>query len=252
MFNLYHDIFGQRGASYHAAMSRFPLARREEFARILEDAALFPGQRLCDMPAGGGYLPGFLSVPGIEVVAVESTPAFYDACRQAPVQEAVLAPLSQTGLPWASFDAVVSLAGLHHVDALLPIFEEASRILKPGGVFCVADVVAGGAVGAFLNTFVDLHSSLGHRGDFVDHGWLDALETAGFQLERYEEAPLHWHFGDAPEMAEFCQMLFGIDRATLDEVLAGIREYLGYGLSAAGCRMRWGLAYIRARKRFEV
>ncbi|WP_420456878.1 class I SAM-dependent methyltransferase [Rubrivirga sp.] len=247
MFDSYQDIFNQRGVAYHQAMLRYPEARRHEFALVLDAARLCPGDVVVDMPSGGGYLRDWIGTEGVEVVAIETTQAFYDQCPERPGLQRRLSPLDQTGLPDASADVVISLAGLHHVDDKAGVFAEVHRILQPGGRFVAADVRAGSRVEGFLDTFVDAHNSMGHTGTFVDDGFRAALAGAGFEVARDETAAYPWVFGSADEMVDCCTLMFGLDRATPDHVRSGIAEWLG-STEADGCEMNWELQILVASR----
>lgn len=50
----YEAVFAQRGDRYHRAMQRAPEARAAELGRAVELAGLRPGERVADIPSGGG------------------------------------------------------------------------------------------------------------------------------------------------------------------------------------------------------
>ena len=56
----YEDIFRERGGAYGHAMRRWPDASREEFLQPLQWAGLTDGEKVVDVPAGGGYLRRYL------------------------------------------------------------------------------------------------------------------------------------------------------------------------------------------------
>jgi SAM-dependent methyltransferase len=250
MFDLYQDIFSRRGAAYHAAMALAPLARKEEFDLVLAGSSLEAGHTICDMPAGGGYLQNFLDVAGVEIIAVENTEAFYEECRRNPGVQARLCPLDSTGLGEGTVDHVVSLAGLHHAESRASVFAEMQRILRPGGTLCIADVMEGSSVARFLDECVDSYNSMGHSGDFLRDTWLTELNAAGFIDVNRRDESFGWNFRDEEEMVSFCRLLFGMDRASDEEIRQGIDSYVGYTRTAQGIRMNWKLAYVRATRAF--
>jgi len=64
--------------------------------------------------------------------------------RRFPQCDAVCASITDTGLPAASFDAVVVVGGLHHLQPNVdPGIDEIHRLLPPGGWFCFFEPHAG-------------------------------------------------------------------------------------------------------------
>lgn len=103
------------------------------------------GCRILEGMCSGGYTTGYLLSRGALVTGLDISPDFIATFRAKwPGCEAICASLLETGLPDASFDAVVVMGGLHHVHPRLPdALDEVHRILKPGGYFCFVEPHAG-------------------------------------------------------------------------------------------------------------
>ena len=247
MFDSYKKIFEERGHLYHQAMIEQPRARDQEFENIVACADLAPGQRVCDAPSGGGYLEGY-SPRGTRLVSLETSAIFAHLAHENQAPAPTLTTLERLPFRDACFDRVVSAAALHHVEDKAAFHDEAARVLAPGGALCVADVPDGSGVADFLDVFVDGHSRMGHSGLFLDEDYPKRLEEAGLRVEQAERIPFVWSFDAPASMARFAQLLFGIDRASLDEVRAGIERHVGWRAVPGGCEMCWELAFFRAVK----
>lgn len=248
MFKSYGDIFRQRADSYHEAMQRWPRAREREFELIVEEGRIAPGEVVCDVPAGGGYLRHALPDGCAAVHFVETAPYFYEHCPEDDRHRRHLCELESLALADRSVDCVLSLAALHHVEDRPAVYREFHRILRPGGRLVVADVAAGSAVAGFLNEFVDAANSMGHEGLFLVDEDRRGLESAGFAIESDRVIDYHWRFADAAEMGAYCRRLFGLDLADETAVAEGARRYLGTVALDGGIGMNWALRFIGARR----
>jgi len=247
MFKSYSEIFDQRGEAYHQAMKLSPDARNVEFATVLEQAKLTDGLVICDMPSGGGYLQDKLPANlHIHLISIESSRQFSRNFEDGNSVESHLCALDATPLDDASVDRVVSIAGLHHLEYRLDVFLEMKRMLRQGGRLCILEVPEGAITAAFLNEFVHEHNQMGHIGVFIDHHFRKDLAQAGFILKTDERRSYTWNFKDVGQMVRYAKLMFGIDLATDDQILAGISRYLGYTCSTSGCHMNWELQLLYA------
>lgn len=247
MFKSYSEIFDQRGEAYHQAMKLNPDARNMEFASVLSQAKLTDDLVICDMPSGGGYLQDKLPANlNIHLISIESSRQFSRNLTAGNSFESHHCPLDATPLDDASVDRVVSVAGLHHLESKLNVLVEMKRILRQDGRLCILEVPKGSIPASFLNKFVHEHSRMGHAGVFLDHHFREELAQAGFTLKTDVLRTYTWNFTDARQMVRYSQLMFGIDLATEDEILAGISRYLGYKCSTSGCHMNWELQLLYA------
>jgi len=194
-----------------------------------------------DIPSGGGQLRPWLGER--EVVAAETTAVFHEVAGQRTDLTAVRVPsLHATGIQ-RSFDAVVSLAGLHHVQDRRPIYREFRRLVRPGGRLGIIEVEPGSGPAAFLNGFVHTHSSMGHDGLFLSADDCEALREAGFPDVSVERVDTDWHFDSLEDVAAFTRDLFGIDQATHEQTLEALRDLVGL----RGTTVAWHLNRFLAR-----
>jgi len=103
------------------------------------------GRRVLEAMCGAGLTTQTLLDRGAEVTGLDISDTCIESFRRNwPTCEAACASIAQSGLPSESFDAVVVVGGLHHLQPNLePAFNEIHRLLKPGGSFCFFEPHAG-------------------------------------------------------------------------------------------------------------
>lgn len=239
----YSEIFSARARQYHYAMQYYPKARDAEFLALLEDLPSAAVDVL-DVPSGGGYLHRYLA-PGVKLSSCDFSEGFAETG----------VPLASPGhLPFAdaSFDAVLSLTGLHHVPrAQQALFlHECARVLRPGGRLLIGEVWRGSPVDVFLNEFVHRHNSQGHVGEFLDTTYLAFLQQHGFSEAQLAVRHYHWQFDGLASMIDYCRNMFGIDQADEVQIEAGLRTVLNYRQHAdSHIVLPWQLVFYQAEKR---
>ena len=247
MFSTYREIFAARGDSYHRAMMRYPNARREEFRLVSDLAEVEPGHIVCDLPSGGGYLKTFLPATA-KVLHVETSEVFAKLCSLNGRPNVLFSALDRLPLQRHTVDRVISLAALHHVMDKPSVFQECHRILRRGGMLCIADVWAGSAVADFLDGFVNDYNSLGHTGSYINADTAAQLREAGFTISRQSMARFPWTFDSIGAMTNFLQLLFGVDRASEADIVRFVDKHLGFWPGRHESSVTWELCLMQAVK----
>jgi SAM-dependent methyltransferase len=124
-----------RGAADRDRTDKEPwkLAEREAFlARMRERKC----RRLLEIGAGTGQDSAFFQRNGLDVLAVDLSPAMVERCREKGIDARVM-DFRQPDLGPTSFDAVYALNCLLHVpNAELPdVLSAVRELLRPGGLF---------------------------------------------------------------------------------------------------------------------
>jgi hypothetical protein len=228
----YGEIFAQRGDAYHAAMLRWPEARRVEFARLFEGSAPQADQRVLDIPAGGGYLRGHLPA-GVELTSLELTAGFGN---DVPVHDPAQA--------WnhGTFDHIVCLAALHHIEDQAGFIGDLLQHLQADGTLHLADVACGSGLTRFLDGFVGRYNLTGHAGLYLpdDPAWFARLG----RVVRCGELACPWTFGNEGEMLDFCGGLFGVVDCPPAALRGALQEHVGFRHEQGRVVLDWRLLYV--------
>ncbi len=238
------DPFEKRAASYGAANKLYPLARRAERAQIFEGITLRPDTRAIDLQSASGYVgEGIVEQdPSIEITCIE--PSLSLARETKATFPTICGRLDRIPLPDRSFDYIFGLAAFHHSESLDGIMRECARLLKAGGIFSGAEVMAGTREDRWLNDFVDRHTD-GHDGHFVHRGdFQSKLKKHGFT--QIHEAPkqTQWLTANRDEFLIFCKTLFGLN-CSLEHLDSQIDDYLAPEQFGKRYGIQWELLYAR-------
>lgn len=241
----YKRLFNARGRQYDSAMTRYPQARDDEFNSAVEIAGISGGDRVADIPCGGGYLARYLPAD-VALYSIDSSDVFAECIREAGVHRHLLCPIDQVPLAENALDHIISLAGLHHIDDRHSFWRECARLLRPGGVLTVGDVHHGSRVALFLDSVVDRYTDTGHCGFYFDESTVAELESCGFTVEYVKRRPISWRASTRTALAEFCHLLFGLKGINVDDLEYLLASELGFREQNDGIELEWELVFFRA------
>jgi SAM-dependent methyltransferase len=171
-----------------------------------------PGELTLEIGCGEGRVARDLRGRGHSVVGIDVSPTLLAAAREAD-HESDYRLADAAGLPFedGSFDLVVSYNSLMDMDDMRGAVREASRVLRPGGTFCICVTHPINDAGRFENTEPGARFLMSmyrgrrrydewfERGDakircvywyYPLEGYTRALEDAGFLIEAFREPPV--------------------------------------------------------------
>jgi len=123
----YDALVGDEGSEYH---------RQVIVPGTLRLLGLRPGEKALDLACGQGVLSRALQQRGAVVTGVDSSRRLLELARQrspAAIRYLLADAGGLSALAVASFDALACVLALQNMEALAPVFGEASRVLRPGG-----------------------------------------------------------------------------------------------------------------------
>lgn len=153
-----------------------------------EHAGLRAGQTVLDLGSGAG-LDAFVAREIVgesgRVIGVDMTPEMVARARENAVRlgvanvEFLQGEIEALPLEDASVDVILSNCVLNLVPDKAAAFAEMARVLRPGGHFCISDVVIEGTLPDVLRRSAEL--LVGCVAGAMERGaYLDALRAAGF------------------------------------------------------------------------
>jgi 2-polyprenyl-3-methyl-5-hydroxy-6-metoxy-1,4-benzoquinol methylase len=107
--------------------------------RRISNLGLPANAKVLDAPCGDGEVAILLAQAGFEVSGVDIVDELTDEARVALGERFRVADLTAK-LPWpdASFDLVVSIEGIEHLENAFAFVREMHRLCRPGGIFILS------------------------------------------------------------------------------------------------------------------
>jgi len=195
----YRDLWGEHvhHGLWRSGKEPVEVAVRQLVDHVAAQAHLQPNDAVCDVGAGYGATARHLATTyTARVTALTISPAQNDYARardpDATNPTYLLRDWLANGLPSGAFDAVVSIECVSHVPDKQLFFDEAHRVLRPGGRLAVC---------AWLAREAPSPSQVRHLLEPICHeGQLPSLaagseyqammEAAGFALDEFEDLSL--------------------------------------------------------------
>jgi len=151
-------------------------------------AALRPGETVLDLGSGAGndvFIARHEVGPTGHVIGVDMTPEMVARARSNAAKlglgnvEFRLGEIEHLPVESGSIDVVISNCVLNLLPDKAPAFVEMARVLRPGGRFCVSDIVATGELPAGVRNAAALYVGC-IAGALPEAEYLALIEAAGF------------------------------------------------------------------------
>jgi arsenite methyltransferase len=179
-------------------LDRIPSEAIDSFAGVghfFHLADLRPGEHVLDLGSGSG-MDSFIAALKVgttgRVVGVDMTDAQLEKASRLATAHAI-GPVSyrkgyieDTGLPAESFDCVISNGVINLAADKTRVFQEVTRLLKPGGRLALADIVTEVPLPENVVCNTDLWAAC-IGGAAEQQNYRSAIEMAGLVVERAEE-----------------------------------------------------------------
>jgi len=158
-------------------------------------AALRPGETVLDLGSGAGndvFIARHEVGPEGRVIGVDMTPAMLARARDNARKlgfanvEFRLGEIEHLPVDPASVDVVISNCVLNLLPDKAPAFREMARVLRPGGRFCVSDIVATGELPEPVRKAAGLYVGC-VAGALPQETYLGLVDAAGFTGVRLAE-----------------------------------------------------------------
>jgi SAM-dependent methyltransferase len=256
-----------RWENYRRANAQRPDARERELRRLFELLNPAEGERVWEAGTGNGYLtlPLARAVgPRGLVLTTDVTPGnigHVEALNLSlglPITTRLLGAGEALGEEGA-FDAVASIATLHHYDnrtegtgerGRRAALREFYRALRPGGRAVIADVLHGTITQRYFDAIDDPRycAPHGHPHDFFSHeGLEEAARDMGFADVAVAVERVPWQFADIASAGEFVHTIHNA-QVSPKESLALAQKVLGLTDAGGHVELGWELFYLTAKK----
>lgn len=188
-----------------------------------------------DLGCGAGHLSFALAPALSKVVAADASPGMLEVVEKAAKQrelghiETVQTMVESLPFADASFDVVATRYSAHHWGDVPAALSEARRVLKPGGLLLVIDVLG------YENPLVDTHfqtiellRDTSHVRDYAETEWQRMLAAAGFEIQDRQAWPVRLEFSSWVERMRTPELNVQAIRALQNVAPKQVHEALHY------------------------
>jgi len=223
--------FDIMGSSFELAMKHYPNARTDE-KWLLDNLDLQSDDTILEISAGTGFFTRRIAqiVQNGSIVAQDVAEVVLELNQIknkefSNIEYYVEENMDFPKLKNESFSKIVLLGGVHHIEEQVKAFRTVHRLLKPGGVFCVADFVDESSIQRYFDDIIDKHTDTGHAGYFASYSnMINLARFAGFNDCVAERLDVPYLFDKESDIGHFYKMLHAI-KLEPEQIEQDIKEY---------------------------
>lgn len=153
-----------------------------------------------------------------------------------------------TGIRRHYFDAVISIAGIHHLtdQEQFEFIAATRKVLRVGGRLLMVEVTTGSPTSRFLDGFVGRYTPTGHVGNYLKNDFVREVQLAGYQKVRRETVINEWVFRDKAHLYTWMTKFFGVS-VPKQNLIAQVDGILGINKRKNVLTVNWPLDFISAQ-----
>ncbi|MEA9726720.1 class I SAM-dependent methyltransferase [Xanthomonas campestris pv. raphani] len=229
-------VAAQFGPQAQAYLQSEVHAQGVEFAELRAGLAGHRNGRLLDLGCGAGHVSFQLAPLMDEVVAYDLSADMLNVVAATAAERGLTQVRTLQGvaerLPFesGSMDVVVSRYSAHHWSDLGQALREVRRVLRPGGIAALIDVVAPGL--PLLDTHlqaIELLRDTSHVRDYSVAQWLQVVGDAGLHVQRHHCQRLQLDYLSWVDRMRTPEVLRAAIRALQDTAVDDVRDYFQIG-----------------------
>ena len=239
----YNNTFNNRAHEYKKAMELYPNVLNNEFKTAIEMCNIKENEIILNIPAACVSLEKYFNIIPKLYLEYETNEVF---CKLMNIAHCTFNKIPEEN---DTIDTIISIASLHHLDNTerTDLYKECQRLLKINGKLIIGDVLNNSKEAKWLNIFVDKYNSNGHKGIFWSEKDIELLNNNGFSTS-FEVKTYPWIFDSESVLIDFCKKLFGLNLASVSEILDGIHTYLKPYMKENKIYIDWSLIYFKSIK----
>ena len=133
-----------------------------------------------DIGCGFGEFAGVYFDQMVEMGIDINTKDLFLAAQKKKYKKTVIADARNLPFPDKSFNTIISISTLEHIEGVKPVFAEAYRVLRKNGLFIYT--VPTKTINQLLVFPQLFHFAFKHKAIFDEAGWLKMTQKAGFKI----------------------------------------------------------------------